>query len=327
VKVGEEDAEMKAAVVDELGAPPVFRDFEDPQPTDGEVLVAVTASALTNFTKLRAAGKHYSSTTAPPFVPGIDGIGRLDDGRRVYFLFPRAPFGGMAETAVVPAFRCIPVPDGVDDVTLAAIADPGMSSWAALEVRADLVPGETVLINGATGTAGGLAVQVAKHLGAAKVIVAGRSRAALDALLDHGADEIIDLSEGDRLDATLRESFARGVDVVLDYLWGPSAEAILTAAANAGRGDHPLRFIQIGTASAATIALPGALLHSSAIEIKGSGTGAVSPKAIGGILAKLMDAASSANFQVATRAFPLAHVEEAWAMEAGTPRIVLTTGH
>jgi len=209
---------MKAAVVEELRKNPAFRDFEDPEPRGDEVRVSVTASALTNFTKLRAAGQHYSARTAPPFVPGIDGIGRLDDGRRVYFLFPRAPFGGMAETAVIPASRSIPVPDGVDDITLAAIADPGMSSWAALAVRAQLTRGETVLINGATGTAGGLAVQIAKYLGAKTVIATGRNTDALQSLLSRGADEIVNLTDTDALDNTLQATFERGVDIVLDYL-------------------------------------------------------------------------------------------------------------
>ncbi|QUQ63003.1 quinone oxidoreductase family protein [Kutzneria sp. CA-103260] len=314
---------MKAAVVHEWGHTPVLEDFETPEAGEGEVRVAVTASALTNFTKLRAAGKHYSAATPPPFIPGIDGIGRSEDGRRVYFLFPRAPFGGLAEAAVVPSSRCVPVPDGVDDITLAAIADPGMSSWAALEVRAKLTPGETVLINGATGTAGGLAVQIAKHLGASTVIVTGRRRDALEPLLDHGADEIIELAEGEPLHAALRAAFQRGVDIVLDYLWGGSAESIL-AAAGAGRADRPMRFIQIGTASARTITVPGDLLHSSAIEIMGSGVGSVHPTAIMGILGRLMNAAPAAGFHVATRAFSLTEVGDAWSVEARTPRVVVT---
>jgi NADPH:quinone reductase-like Zn-dependent oxidoreductase len=315
---------MKAAVVHEWGRTPVLDEFETPRPREGEVRVAVTASALTNFTRLRAAGKHYSSATPPPFVPGIDGIGRCEDGRRVYFLFPRAPFGGLAEAVVVPSSRCIPVPEGVDDITLAAIADPGMSSWAALEVRAQLAPGETVLVNGATGTAGGLAVRIAKHLGAATVIATGRRRDALEPLLDHGADEIIELAEAEPLHAALRHAFQRGVDIVLDYLWGSSAESILTAAAGTGHADRPLRFIQVGTASAPTLTLPGDLLHSSAIEIRGSGVGSVEPTAITGILDRLMNAAPSAGFRVATRAFPLTRIGEAWSIETGTPRVVVT---
>ena len=127
-------------MVHDLGMGPAYRDFDDPVPRDDEVRVAVTASALTNFTKLRAAGEHYSVTARPPFVPGIDGVGRLDDGTRVYFLFPRAPFGGMAQFTVARRSTLIPIPDGLDDVVLAAIADPGMSAWAALRERARLYP-------------------------------------------------------------------------------------------------------------------------------------------------------------------------------------------
>lgn len=200
---------MKAAVVHELGKAPVYSDFEEPVPASDEVRVHVTASALTNFTKLRALGKHYSFSSRPPFVVGIDGIGTLDDGRRVYFLFPRAPFGGMAERTVVSASRCLDVPDGVDDVRLAALADPGMSAWVALEARAKMIPGETVLINGATGSAGGIAVQIAKHLGAHKVIVTGRNREALDRLVSIGADQIVVLdSEGNAPEGVLRRHFS-----------------------------------------------------------------------------------------------------------------------
>ena len=95
--------------------------------------------------------------------------------RRVYFVLPRAPYGSMAEQAVVPSAHCVPLPDELDDVTAAAIANPGMSSWAAYTERARLKAGETVLVNGATGTAGRLAVQIAKYLGARKVIATGRN--------------------------------------------------------------------------------------------------------------------------------------------------------
>lgn len=314
---------MKAAVVYELGKSPAYRDFDDPMPQDDEVRVAVTASALTNFTKLRAAGKHYSFSAQPPFIPGIDGVGRLDDGTRVYFLFPRAPFGGMAESTVCRHSALIPVPHGVDDLTLAAIADPGMSAWAGLQERAKLLPGETVMVNGATGTAGGLAVQIAKHLGAGKIIATGRNAATLESLQALGADETINLTDQTHLDQRLHDIFARGVDVVLDYLWGPSAEALLTAA-TARTTDQPVRFIQIGTTSAPTITLPGRPLHSAAIEIKGSGVGSVHPTAIAQILRDLITAAHATKFQVATRPIPLEHVESAWSIEKATPRTVLT---
>jgi NADPH:quinone reductase-like Zn-dependent oxidoreductase len=315
---------VKAAVVHELGKAPAYDDFEEPVPAGDEVRVHVTASALTNFTKLRALGKHYSFSSKPPFVVGIDGIGTLDDGRRVYFLFPRAPFGGMAERTVVSVSRCMVIPDGIDDVKLAALADPGMSAWVALEARAKMIRGATVLINGATGSAGGIAVQIAKHLGARKVIVTGRNRRVLDHLRSVGADQIVVLGpDGSAPEDALRQHFEQRIDVVLDYLWGPSALQII-AAASADEATTPVRFVQLGLAGGPTIALPAALLRSSAIEIMGSGIGSVASGEIFAIIGKLMSAAPTAGFEIRTTSLPLNRIEDACAIRANSPRIVLT---
>ena len=137
---------MKAAILRESGKTPVFGDFDDPAPRSGEELITVTASALSHVTKSRASGSHYSSPGSLPAVVGMDGVGRTQDGRRVYFVLPKAPFGGMAEKVAVRREQCVPLPDDVDDVTAAAIAIPGMSSWAAFKERAHLVAGENVLV-------------------------------------------------------------------------------------------------------------------------------------------------------------------------------------
>ena len=113
---------------------------------------AASPSAPPPSARSSRAGPRARITVRPgdfPFVAGIDGVGRLDDGRRVYFVLPRAPYGSMAEVSVVPSAQCIAVPDELDDVTAAAIANPGMSSWAAYAERARLRAGETVLVNGA----------------------------------------------------------------------------------------------------------------------------------------------------------------------------------
>jgi NADPH:quinone reductase-like Zn-dependent oxidoreductase len=137
----------------------------------------------------------------------------------------------MAEQTVVPSAQCLPLPDGLDDVTAAAIANPGMSSWAAYTERARLKVGQTVLVNGATGAAGRLAVQIAKHLGARKVIATGRNADALRAVGALGADVTIPLVESEAsLEDSFKEQFAEGVDVVIDYLWGKSAEHLLISA-------------------------------------------------------------------------------------------------
>src|SRR5580700_9484683 len=184
---------MKAAVITKPGRPPSFVDFDDPVLQVDEELIIVTASALSHVTKSRASGSHYASPGSLPAVVGIDGVGRTQDGRRVYFMLPKEPFGGMAEKVVVKMDHCIPLPAEVDEVTAAAIAIPGMSSWAAFRERAHLIAGENVLINGATGTAGRLAVQIAKHMGAKRVIATGRNVAALEQVKALGADVIIPL--------------------------------------------------------------------------------------------------------------------------------------
>src|SRR5271167_293482 len=135
---------MKAAVVLGAGRAPVYAEFSEPEPAAGEARIAVTAAAISQVVKSRASGQHYSSSDQFPFVVGIDGVGRLDDGRRVYFIGPRAPHGSMAERTVAPSTQCLALPDDLDDVTAAAIANPGMSSWAAFTERARLKPQETV---------------------------------------------------------------------------------------------------------------------------------------------------------------------------------------
>jgi NADPH:quinone reductase-like Zn-dependent oxidoreductase len=316
---------MKAAIVQHAGKTPTYGDFADPTPTAGEHLVRVSAAAISQVTRSRASGTHYSSGNAFPFVPGIDGVGRREDGSRVYFVLPRAPHGAMAEQTVVPADRCLPLPDGLDDATAAAIANPGLSSWAALCERAELRAGETVLINGATGIAGRLAVQIAKHLGAAKVIATGRNAGALQELAALGADVTIPLvADGDALEQSFRPHFAEGVDVVLDYLWGPSAERLLIAAARAAAEAVPIRFVQIGSASGGDITLPSAVLRASAIELMGSGIGSIPLERLVAVTGELLQAAVPAGLKIAVDPVPLAGIEQAWACNSSTHRTVVT---
>lgn len=316
---------MRAAIVRGSGQTPTFGDVDEPVPAAGTCRVTVTAAALSPVVRSRASGAHYSSSGRFPFVPGIDGVGRLDDGRRVYFALPEVPHGSMAERTVVARTRCLPLPDGLDDVTAAAIANPGLSSWAALIKRARLSGGETVLVNGATGTSGRLAVQIAKYLGAGKVVATGRDADALRAVADLGADVTIPLGESrDALEARFKEQFAEGVDVVLDYLWGPSAERLLIAAAKAGADAVPIRFVQIGSVSGGDITLPSAVLRSTAVELMGSGIGSIPLDHLVGATRGLLEAAGPAGFRIATRVVPLSEVERAWAEDDGGRRTVFT---
>jgi NADPH:quinone reductase-like Zn-dependent oxidoreductase len=317
---------MKAAIVPQAGKAPIYGDFNEPAPAAGESRVVVTAAALSPVVKARASGTHYSASGGFPIGVGIDGVGRLDDGSPVHFFLPRAPYGSMAEKVVVPSSQCAIVPDGLDDITAAAIAIPGMSSWVALKERASFTVGETVLVNGATGTSGRLAVQVAKYLGAKKVIATGRQAATLQSIKALGADETILLNENrDALENDFKEQFAGGVDVILDYLWGQSAECLLIVASRAGT-DKPIRFVQIGTASGANISLSGAILRSTAIELKGSGLGSVPVNRIVRGIEEVLHAAVAGRFQMATKPVPLSEVERVWSSDAYMPRVVFTIG-
>jgi len=319
---------MKAAVVLEPGKNPTYGEFREPIPQDGEVMITVSAASLNHVTRGRAAGAHYSSKGGIPAIAGVDGVGRLPDGRRVYFALPEEPFGSMAQRAVVKTQQCIPLPDELDDVTAAAIANPGMSSWAALKERAHLSPGETVLVNGATGAAGCLAVQIAKHLGARRVIATGRDANALQRLKALGADETISLTQApDELEEAFKAQFGGdGVDVVLDYLWGKSAEVLIVAAAKAGKEAVPIRFIEIGSASGRNITLPSAALRSSALELMGSGAGSIPMERLVKAIGEVLRSAVRGHLQIQTEVIPLADVEGAWAKEDTKQRIVFAIG-
>ena len=313
---------MKAAIVTQAGANPVYGDFAEPVARADQFIIEVKAAALSPLTRGRAAGSHYSALHQYPQVVGVDGVGTLG-GQRVYFVLPEPPYGSMAERVAIVPERCVMLPEGLDDVAAAAIANPGMSSWAALRQRAKLMAGETVLINGATGSAGSLAVQIARHLGAKKIVATGRNPAALQEL---GADVTISLAqEPAAFEAACREQFALGVDVVLDYLWGASAETLLVSAAKTAKDGVPLRYVEIGAASGGDIKLPGAVLRASAISLMGSGIGSVSMAHLLRSIEELFQAAAQGpGFAVKTRAVPLSGVEQAWKEEGSGARTVFT---
>lgn len=314
---------MKAAIVRGAGQMPVYGDFDEPVPSEGEIRITVTAAAIGPAVKSRASGAHYSASGRFPFVVGIDGVGRLNDGTRVYFVLPRAPWGSMAERTVVPAAQCLSLPDDLDDITAAAIANPGMSSWAAYTERARLEAGETVLVNGATGTAGRLAVQIAKHLGARKVIATGRNVEALRSVEALGADVTILLGDSEEVLADrFEQQFAEGVDVVVDYLWGHSAECLLIAGAKAARDAVPIRFVQIGSASARAITLPSAVLRSSAIELMGSGLGSIPNARLVDAIGAVLHATVPGGFRIALEPALLSEVEQAWRQDDSARRTV-----
>jgi NADPH:quinone reductase-like Zn-dependent oxidoreductase len=318
---------VKAIVVEDFEKTPVYDQFPEPEAGEGEVKIAVSATTLSPLVRLIAQGKHYSGSKQLPFVPGMDGVGRLSDGSRVYFLFPRNPFGSMAEFCVVHSRWCVGVPDDVDDVTAAAVSNSGSSSWIALTHRAEFKAGQTVLINGATGSAGQLAVRIAKHLGAAKVIATGRNPHKLESLKNEGVDVTIPLGQADDLlAADYEREFHQGVDVVLDYLGGHRAEHMINAAIK-GRGskngEPRVRFVQIGAVAGKTITVDINRLRSSGLELLGSGLGAFSVDTAIRCAGELMAAIGPARLSLPVRRLTFAEVEQAWADASESHKIVL----
>jgi NADPH:quinone reductase-like Zn-dependent oxidoreductase len=314
---------MHAAVVRGPDQVPVFAEFDEPPRRDGVELVAVTASAVSNATRARAAGLHFSSPGEFPHVPGIDGVGTTSDGRRVAFLLPSSPWGGLGERTIVPAALCLPVPDELDDVTAAALINPGVSPVTSLRVRAALRAGETVLINGATGITGLVAVQVARRLGAGRVIATGRDPDALQRARSFGADVTIALSDDETtVDEALADAFRSGVDVVLDYLSGPAGERLLgTAGAGPNRAGE-LRFVMSGGVTGDRIAVPNAVVGRTPVSVLGSGIGSVSVPQILASVAEVLRLAAAEPIEVEIVESPLAQVETAWTADHGRARLV-----
>lgn len=314
---------MQAAIVEEFGKPPRYGEFPSAVAHEHETLVSVRASALSPLVRAQACGKHYSSKSVP-MVPGVDGVGYLDDGRRVYFAFP--PRGGaMAECVAVPHANLVPLHDDLDDITVAAIANPGMSSWAGLR-RAAFVRGESVLVTGANGASGRIAIQTARYLGAGKVIAAARSALAEPELRALGADDFVALNQpADALAHDFQTHINAGVDVVLDYTWGTPAEAFFRAVVSHGAAQaaRRIRFVNIGSLAGAEIALNASALRSSGVELMGSGLGSLSHAQLLSATAAMLDAVRHAQLTIAATARPLADVENAW-QETGSARLVFT---
>lgn len=315
---------MKAAVVNTPGQLPKFQDFDEPTVQEGEALVHVRAAGLHPVVRSIASGAHYSASGSGPMIAGIDAVGTLEDGTRVYFGGTRKPWGTMAERASVPRSMYVPLPDGIDDATAAAIANPGMSAWVSMKDRAAFSAGETILILGATGVAGQLAIQIARQLGAKRIVAAGRN---IDALRDANVDEIIDLNQPED---GLREAFVAeavaGIDVVIDYLWGRPTELLLEALAKGFKATatHRTRLVEVGASAGPTITLPAAILRSIDLTLLGSGFGAASIDQIFAAIPQLFASAASGALKIDVETVPLSEVEANWNRADKGRRIVFT---
>lgn len=314
---------MKAAVVTSFGEPPRYDDIPEPTVPGGagghEMVVRVLAAGLHPRVRSLAERAHGPSEGVLPLVPGIDGVGVGSDGQRRYFVQEGNRPGTMAEQTVIDTWHSVRLPPACDPVKIAAGISPAMSSWLALRHRADFRAGQDILILGAAGRVGQMAVEVARVFGAGKVVAAGRDASQLAGLAAAGAAETVSL---DALDLIVEA--AADVDIVLDYMWGELAVTAMTLMA-AARGDRakPLSWVSVGSAAGPDAPIPSAALRGSALRITGCGQGAVAP---GQVLAEIPEIArclSSGVLSVDAQAVPLADVERAWTESAGTTRSIV----
>ncbi|WFR67797.1 zinc-binding alcohol dehydrogenase family protein [Curtobacterium flaccumfaciens] len=312
---------MHAAVVTAFGQAPTWQPFDDPTPADGEVLVEVTAAGLHPRVRSQADGSHYTSEGALPLVPGVDGVGRFPDGTLRYFAVGSDTRGTMAERVAADPRASVVLPGGADPVTVAAGVNPVMSSWVALRRRIAFEPGSAVLVLGATGASGGAAVQVAKHLGAARVVASGRDADRLAALPGLGADEVVPLHDAEAVGVA-----AADVDVVVDYVWGQPAADVMRALVTA-RSDRGCRldWVAIGSTAGQEARVPSAALRASGLTIVGSGQGSVGRAAFVAELPGIVAAIADGTIRVDATAVRMTDVEEAWSGQSGSSagRVVL----
>ncbi|MFI7453577.1 hypothetical protein ACIBQX_39225 [Nonomuraea sp. NPDC049714] len=317
---------MRAAVVNTPESTPVCADFPDPEQRPGQAPLRLVGAGLHYVVRGMASGRHYDSDQAYPLVPGIDAVARTDDGRLVYTGLARSPWGTMAEWMVTPFEEDLPA--GADPLAVAAGMNPAMAGWMPLIAhRKEAGELGTVLVLGATGMSGSHAVRAALALGAKQVIAAGRDHEALERLRGLGAITVPLAPAASDVRATaLAVAVAEAQPtLVLDFVWGPVAEATFAVLGMTGTDDDSaaIDYVQIGSLAGTEAALPAALLRSRRIRISGSGTGSVSKAEMIAELPRILARFADGTFDAPYTAYPLSRVGEAWAHQGRTRAVVV----
>jgi NADPH2:quinone reductase len=305
---------MRAAILRAHGATPEPGDWDEPRPADGQAAVDVLVAGLNPVDLSIASGRFYQGPPPIPSIVGSEGIVRLPDGRRAYVDATVKPFGTMAERTLIDPAGAIPLPDGVDDGVAVALGIAGLAAWLGLEWRAGLQAGEHVLVLGASGTVGQVAVQAARLLGAGRVVAAARSAEALERARGLGADAAVQLGDDVDLAEAFREATEGRLDVVVDPLWGPPALAAMQAASRYAR------VVQLGQSAAAELSLPSAVVRGRPLSLLGHTNFAAPAEVKRAAYTRMAEAAAAGELTVEVERVPLERVGEAWERQASSPR-------
>jgi NADPH2:quinone reductase len=307
---------VRAAVLHEHGATPRVEEFEEPAEIEpGQVLADVAAAGLNPVDIAMASGRFYGGTPPVPSIVGREGVARLDGGRLAYFDGPVVPYGAVAERVLVQEESLIELPEGLDAPHAVAYGIAGLAAWLALEWRAGLQEGETVLVLGATGTVGQIAVQAARLLGARRVVAAGRDAEGLGRAMELGADVTVRLGDQDDLAGALREAAGgEGPNVIIDPLWGEPSVAAMQAAAPRGR------LVQIGQSAGPEATIPSAAVRGKLLAILGHTNFAAPPDVKRAAYTRMTRHAAAGELTADLETVPLADAAEAWERQQAGPR-------
>ena len=309
---------MRAALIERYGEPPVVRDVPEPKPRDAQAVVEVDAAPINPVDISIASGKFYQGSPPTPYVPGGEGIGRLIDapsggpGPRVYFRSV-LPQGSFAERAVANAQQTGPGPDAVSDELAAALGTPGIAALMGLTRRGHLEPGETVLILGASGVLGAIAVQLARLLEAGRVIAAARDEQALERLRQLGAHETVDLKNADGLADRIRTAADGHLQLVIDPVWGAPGAAALEALVPHGR------LVQLGQSAGAETPVRSAVVRGKALSILGYTSFLVPWEEQEAAYRMLVGYAAAGQIRVECETLPLDAAADVWKRQASSP--------
>lgn len=302
---------MRSVSVVEWGAAPAVTDVPEPSAGPGRALVRVRAAALNPVDIAIASGRFYMPLPEPPFTAGAEAVGevvsseRLPSGTRVWCLTMTGAFG---EIVSAPDETLVPVPDALEDTAAAALGIAGLAGWMPVRERGRLVPGETVVVLGASGVVGQVAVQAARLNGARWVVAVARSAAGRERALALGAD--VALATGDGLAGALREACGDGADLVVDALWGDSAAAAIGVLRRGGR------HVQVGNAESPSLEVVAGPLRGKRVDLLGFSVFSEDPSQLRRAYSELTEVAALGEVSVPVEAVRLADAPEAWARQA-----------
>jgi NADPH:quinone reductase-like Zn-dependent oxidoreductase len=307
---------MRAAVLHEHGGVPSLEEFRDPAAEPGAVVLELRAAAMNPIDVRVASGQFPLERYDTPYVAGKEGVGRRDDGSFAYFEYSRKPFGAFAERTLVEEGDLYPVPDGLDPALAVCLGVSGLAAWLGLSWRGRLTDGETVLVLGASGVVGQIAVQAARLLGAGRVVAAARDEAALSRAGSLGADALVRLDEPGFAGA-LKEASEGGYDLVLDPLWGDPAVAAIGAVKPFGR------VVQLGQSAGAEAVLTSAAVRSTPIDLLGYTNYTVSEERKRSAFAAMAEHAAAGRLRVEIERLGLDDVPAVWQRQGSSPHAKL----